>query len=287
MLSIAMKRTSTDKLCLRSFAGLAFAAAMLCLASYGETPAATSFHPVTCEGVYPLHLQGIATDGTAAIFWSWTDTLVKTDLQGHLLARVPAPNHHGDPCYAGGKVYVAVNLGKFNAPEGKADSWVYVYHADTLALEAKHAVPEVVHGAGGIAEHAGKFLVIGGLPPGVEENYLYEYDAAFKFRGRHVLASGYTDKGIQTATWRGDSWWFGCYGKPQVLLRANAEFKLMGRWNFDAALGLEALPDGRFLLGRDSAKGKEHTGRVVIGHEDAARGMTVIVEANELPAAAK
>jgi hypothetical protein len=35
-------------------------------------------------------------------------------------------------------------------------------------------VPEVFHGAGGTGYHDGRFVVIGGLPPGVEENYVYE-----------------------------------------------------------------------------------------------------------------
>jgi hypothetical protein len=85
---------------------------------------APTFASTTCEGTYPKHLQGVAADGRQAIFWSWTDALVKTDLQGRLLRRIPADDHHGDLCFAAGKVYVAVNLGKFNAPPGAANSWV-------------------------------------------------------------------------------------------------------------------------------------------------------------------
>ncbi len=46
--------------------------------------------------------------------------------------------------------------------------------------------------------YKGKFLIVGGLPTGVDENYLYEYDESFKFRTRHVLGGGYTLMGIQT-----------------------------------------------------------------------------------------
>lgn len=236
---------------------------------------AAPFAPAACEGVYPNHLQGVTTDGREAIFWSWTDALVKTDLRGRILKRVPADHHQGDLCFRDGKVFVAVNLGKFNEPEGKADSWVYAYDATTLELLARHRVPELVHGAGGIAQHEGKFIVIGGLPPGVPENYLYEYDLDFHFVKRHVLASGHTDKGIQTAAWANGAWWFGCYGSPRVLLRADADYKLTGRWEFDASLGIEALPDGRFLIGQNTAqKGAGHTGRVVLAREGGASGLT-------------
>ena len=56
-----------------------------------------------------------------------------------------------------------VSKAKFNRPAGEADSWVYVYDADTLVELAKHRVPEVVHGAGGMAWRDGRFFIVGGL----------------------------------------------------------------------------------------------------------------------------
>ena len=233
-----------------------------------------SFRPTRCDGFYPRHVQGITTDGQGAIFWSWTEALVKTDLRGRVLKEVKAADHHGDLCFSEGKVYVAVNLGQFNEPPGKENSWVYVYDAATLAEVARHPVPELVHGAGGITCRDGKFLVVGGLPPGVPENYLYEYDASFKFLERHVLASGHTDKGIQTAAWIDRAWWFGCYGTPRILLRADEQFRLTGRWEFDASYGLDALPDGRILVGRNvNLKGTGNAGRLVIGRADPVKGV--------------
>ena len=111
---------------------------------------------VKCEGTYKYHLQGVCTNGTDAIYWSFTDTLVKTDSSGKVTKKIAVGNHHGDLCHADGKIYVAVNFGKFNDPEKQADSWVYVYDADSLEVIAKHNVPELVYGAGGIAHHAGK-----------------------------------------------------------------------------------------------------------------------------------
>lgn len=243
------------------------------LVNAGEAP---MLQAASCEGVYPRHLQGICTNDRDAIYWSWTDALVKTDAQGRILKQVPVANHHGDLCFHGGRVHVAVNLGKFNEPAGRADSWVFVYDADTLVEIARHPVPELVHGAGGMAYHAGRFLIVGGLPPGVNENYLYEYDEAFHFRQRHVLESGHTLMGIQTAAFADGSWWFACYGKPQILLRADEQFQLTGKWEFDASLGIAPLAGGRFLIGQNTAiKGVGNQGRVVIAKPDRTKGLVI------------
>ncbi len=147
-----------------------------------------------------MHLQGISTDKKNNIFWSFTNELVRTDLKGKVSDRIKVfLNHHGDLCYVVGRVYVAVNLGKFNELQGQEDSWVFVYDAANLKELARYMVPELVHGAGGISFCKGKFFVIGGLPQGYSENYIYEYDMDFKFFKRHVIPSGYTYKGIQTA----------------------------------------------------------------------------------------
>jgi len=263
----------------RSFVSLAFAAsASPAFADDAKRPA---FHAVACEGVYPKHLQGICTNDRDAIFWCFTTALVKTDAEGHVIKQVLVASHHGDLCYKDGRVYVAVNLGKFNEPAGKEDSWVYVYDAATLAEVARHPVPELVHGAGGMAYHDGKFIVIGGLPPGVNENYLYEYDESFQFRTRHVLASGYTLMGIQTATHAEGAWWFGCYGKPTVLLRSDEKFEFNGKWEFNASYGITPLDRGRFLIAQNTAvKGDDgktpgNQARLVIARSDEKAGVVV------------
>jgi len=238
--------------------------------------AADGFRATTCEGNYPRHLQGLCTDGKDALYWCWTDFLVKTDADGHLLKKVPVANHHGDLCFHAGRVFVATNLGKFNRPAGEADSWVYVYDGDTLAEVAKHRLPELVHGAGGMAFHDGKFILVGGLPPGVNENYLYEYDEKFQFQQRHVLASGYTLMGIQTAAYADGAWWFGCYGKPQELLRADDKFQFVQKWTFNASVGIAPISGGRFLIAQNTnVKGQGNQAKVVIARSDEAAGLVI------------
>ncbi len=235
------------------------------------------FHNVTCEGTYPHHLQGICTNDRDAIYWSFTTTLVKTDVTGKVQKQIPVGSHQGDLCYVDGKIYVAVNFGRFNDPGGNADSWVYVYDADDLSPLAKHAAQEVFHGAGGIGFRGGHFFVVGGLPETVEKNYVYEYDDEFRFAKKHVIASGHTHLGIQTAAFAKGQWWFGCYGDPKILLVTHADFRMKGRYEFDCSLGIVGLPDGRFLSasGRNE-KGKGCTGRARLVEADDSRGLAAV-----------
>ncbi|MCU0879832.1 MAG: hypothetical protein MUF06_18830 [Pirellulaceae bacterium] len=241
---------------------------------------AAEFRSVACEGTYSHHLQGVCAD-REAIYWCFTTTLVKTDLSGKVLHKVPVANHHGDLCLHEGKLYVAVNLGKFNDPAGNADSWVYVYQPDDLAFVAKHAVPEVFHGAGGIGVRGGRLFVVGGLPASIEENYVYEYDGDFKFIAKHTIASGHTHLGIQTATFAGGRWWLGCYGDPQILLVTDADFKLLGRHEYDCSLGIVGLTDGRFLSASGRSAPGACTGSVRLAVADEERGLRVLEQGKE------
>lgn len=230
---------------------------------------------LSCPGEYQHHLQGVCTNGDA-IFWSFTTTLVKTDREGKLLEKVPVANHHGDLCHHEGNIYVAVNLGKFNDPEGNAKSWVYVYDASTLKEVARHPVPEVFHGAGGIGFHQGHFFVVGGLPNDVSENYVYEYDGNFKPVKRHVITSGHTHLGIQTAAFVNGYWWFGCYGTPQITLVTDTEFKMIGRYEQDCSLGVAQIDDGRMWIASGSCKPKTGcTGKIKSALANPKKGFTL------------
>lgn len=235
---------------------------------------AADFHSITCEGTYSHHLQGVCAD-SESIYWCFTTTLVKTDLDGKVLNQIPVANHHGDLCSHDGKIYVAINLGKFNDPQGNANSWVYVYRAADLSLIAKHETQEVFHGAGGVGFHNGHFYVVGGLPEAVPENYVYEYDDQFKFVRKHTIQSGHTRLGIQTATFAEGRWWFGCYGDPEILLATDADFRMLGRYQYDCSLGIAGIPGGRLLSARGECRDKVCRGSVRLAVPDDKLGLRI------------
>jgi ribosomal protein L7/L12 len=241
-----------------------------------DKPADGLFHNVACEGIYPKHLQGMCADDKDSMFWSFTDVLVKTDREGRVVKKVPVASHHGDLCFHDGKLFVAVNLRKFNDPKGDADSWVYVYRAADLSELARHKVPELLYGAGGMAYCDGRFFIIGGLPPNIEENYVYEYDKDFKFLKRHVINSGYTYLGIQTAAYCNGCWWFGCYGKPAVTLKTDGAFRMLGKYTFNCSLGIVGQRDGSLLVAQGKfLPGKGHAASVSVADADPQKGLVV------------
>jgi len=84
-----------------------------------------------------LHLQGFAKGGNF-MYWSYTDSLVKTTLTGTVKCQVEIRTGHlGDCDWYDGKIYSSL-LGK-PLPGHRWDDWtafeVYVFNDDNLALE--------------------------------------------------------------------------------------------------------------------------------------------------------
>lgn len=211
----------------------------------------TQSNPIVCEGEYPEHLQGVCSDGNF-FYWSWTTFLVKTDLDGKLVNRVKVHSHHGDLCFYDSKLFVAVNLGKFNeASPDEADSWIYVYDAGSLEELERYRLPEVVHGAGAVAHDGDKFMVAGGLPDGYNENSIYEYDHRFRFLVEHNVSSGYTWRGIQTLTYADRCWWAGIYhtsGDTGALLQIDDRMNFITKFDVNASLGIVRNSPQTFLV---------------------------------------
>lgn len=219
---------------------------------------------IVCDGAYRNHLQGVARDASGDLYWSFTTTLVKTDPYGRLVQEIEVENHHGDISVVGDRLYCALNKGAFNDPDGKADNWIVVYETADLKEIGRKATPFVTYGAGGISSDGESLLVVGGLPNGFEQNYLYEFDYYLQFQRKYVMESGWTKLGIQTATFAEGRWWFGCYGDPPQLLSANVELNDLVRSEFDCSFGLVPLGDGKFFTARDRlVSGQGHVGSLV------------------------
>lgn len=225
----------TEIICL--LLAVVWAAVNLSAASLAELPVGSV---IACEGSYGDHIQGMATDGEA-IYWSFASTLVKTDLNGKVLKSVPVPYHCGDPCWADGALYVPYGGGSWNREIGDAESrnFIRVYNAE-LELTGEHHVPEVVYGAGCIEFRSGKFYVGGGLPDGKGENYIYEYDAKFRFVKRHAIPVS-SHLGVQTIKYAAGSFWLGCYGKPNFCIRTDEQFRIRERYDYATTVGVIPL----------------------------------------------
>lgn len=144
---------------------------------------------IICEGSdYPYHLQGVATDGTN-LYWTFTTVLVKTDLQGKLVAKHEPKRegaHMGDLSCRNGKVYVGVGRGR-RADGSRIPGEVWEMNAETLAVERTFATPEAIWCNNGLAWWDGSWWVISSSPQGFEYNILVEYDENFVYRETHLV----------------------------------------------------------------------------------------------------
>ncbi|MFO7973808.1 MAG: hypothetical protein R6V12_04155, partial [Candidatus Hydrogenedentota bacterium] len=53
----------------------------------------------------------------------------------------------------------------------------------------------------------------------------------------------------QTACWFDGAWWFGCYENKNGLLKTDAAFNLLGRYDPNYSVGIARWADGKCLRG--------------------------------------
>ena len=191
----------------------------------------------SCEKSYPQHLQGFDCDDDY-IYWSFSDMMVKTDWQGKEIMAVKVPYHHGDICVSNGKIYAAVNFGRFNNPNGKAKNFIYVYDCKDLKKIAEYPVNEVFHGAGAVTPSENGFIVAGGLPPQPAKypaNLLYEYDKDFKFI-RKIEVAPWTLSGVQVIQKVPGGWLLA--GHRNRLIVCNDKFEFLSDEGYNGTHGI-------------------------------------------------
>ncbi|MBE6426999.1 MAG: hypothetical protein E7028_00165 [Planctomycetaceae bacterium] len=192
-----------------------------------------------CEGEYPHHLQGFASDGES-IYWSFTSVLMKSDLNGKKISQIDVPSHHGDCCVVEGKLYVATHL---NWPSEDRTAWIYVYDCKSLTLLEKINIPEL-DGAGvdGISFFDGFFYVCCGKDHEdvVPFNRIFKMTKDFQTVAR-LQVPGLTVYGIQAFSWGNGYFWLGTYGKEGTI-QCDADMKVVGKHEIDASVGVYELP---------------------------------------------
>ena len=199
---------------------------------------------------YRYHLQGTASDGNS-IFWTFTDVLVKTDMQGNLVKEIQVPSHHGDCCVEGGKLYVSTHM---NWPRKDATSWIYVYDCADLAFVTKYPLAEYdQRGVDGITFHDGHFYICIGKDPKdmTPFNLVIRTTPDFQIVQK-IEVPGTTVYGIQTLNWAGGFFWCGNYGRENTHTQQwDRDFKAVVDHRLDLSTGcipLEPTAAGEIRL---------------------------------------
>ncbi len=230
---------------------------LLACAAMAEYPA----YPEIADGIRcgdkwdAGHLQGFDADAEH-IYWVFTSRLVKTDLKGNVVKDIAikkeknAPKlHGGDPCVVDGIVYVAFCGGAFNqVPEDPVNVPLYIqlYDSELNYIKSYH-VPEVQYGVGGMTYANGHFYIIGGRPWEMPGNRVQKFDKEFRYLQSYELPMN-TVMGIQTISFDGTYFYFGCYSFPNTLYRTDASFQNLQYFDTNAgAYGMIPLKNGKML----------------------------------------
>ena len=234
---------------------------------------AVSAAEIVCEAKgFAGHLQGIAAD-SSGIYWSFYNTVVKTDYAGRELARVAIPRHAGDLCVAGGKVFVSViYYDKKRAKREGGTGWVYICDTDLKFLR-KVALPDTPR-PDGIAFLNGKFYVAGddfGKKPH-PVNTISVYDREFNFERKITVDVGKpTRYGAQTLNAVDGRILAGFYAdKGNSFFLEPPELKTVGSFPTSVSVGMaeapKALSGGRklFLIARLTGRKKDLGGKVLV-----------------------
>lgn len=212
-----------------------------------KVPTLKEIREIACEGIYPLHPQGAATDGTN-VYWSFTRVFVKTDFKGKILAKDTIDyGHMGDLCYHDGKIYVGMNMsskweGKTRVRTGDE---VWQYDAATLKREKEIPTPQTIFCNNGIEwytfkteDEAPRMIRIPGVPNARDlggrigwKNRRVKQGLIYRSQGMNGNATGPANNrkpgrirlSAETAAWLRD----GLGIKSDVDLRSDPEVEFM------------------------------------------------------------
>ncbi len=215
---------------------------------------AQTWHDAKVSGAFRGHLQGIDVhDGK--IYWSQTFNLIRTDNDGNIERIIDAEYHHGDVCVANGKLYCAVNKGKFNQnPNANlAKNFVYVYD---LNLKCLSIIPinNMPEGLGAITYHNGKFYLGGGCYKEEKTFKIFQFSEDFKFEKKYEVPVGNSLLGVQTLARAHGKFWLGCYtkkGDKAHLWEADDNFNIIKKHKTIGDFGIAEVKQSKnaFLLG--------------------------------------
>lgn len=226
------------------------------------------------------HMQGFTSDGKH-MYWSFTDTVVKTTLKGTVRRCVPVSGGHlGDIDYFEGKLYASF-MG--NSLPGHAwNDWtsfkICVFDADTLELEkminldicdyykslkGTDADTRGFQGIDGVAfgkipgTEEWRMFVACALDTGekYENNILLRFTLDGVYETEYPIKTGNTVFGIQNLDYDATTgeFWFSTYGGGEPFMPKETLYKTdvnitkaEEKFCFSSAYGFECLGDGKY-----------------------------------------
>ena len=207
---------------------------------------------IECEGAYPGHIQGLDTDG-AHVYWSFTTTLVKTDLQGRIATTAAVPYHHGGITVVGNEVFAACMPGRK----------VKVYCTEDLSFLREHDVPDVRGFPGGIDYHDGHFYIAEGTRSKIFPE-VYKYDKDFSHVKTFTIPL-HLHIGIQTIGRFNNAWWLGMYDRAHPTLMLDDEFHVLAtRRDWVTAYGVKDWAADTMITGVSLSRDKKYMGKAVL-----------------------
>lgn len=254
-----------------------------------------------------LHLQGFTSDGTY-LYWSFTDSLVKTTLSGTMVAQVPVLGGHlGDIDRIDGKIYGSL-MGNSLAgrPWGVWTSFqVNVYDAGSLSLLDAIRLDDCYgfYAAHSGADDAGGFNGIDGITRGVDpetgapalmvacalftgegyrEQQIFQYSFDGHLQKIHRIPTGNTVFGIQNLDFEADTgrYWFSTYSREQpyqpeeTLYCVESDLKTVrASYRYSTPYGFECLGGGKFFASLQSGRNGDRAGVAYTATEETFRTM--------------
>ena len=203
--------------------------------------------PIVCEGNFHYHLQDVCVNDKGELFWTFTDTLAKTDSRGNLIATCSTEEeyaHLGGIVAKDGKLYVAVGFVR-DWSIGSEKAEIFVYDEDTLELIERYPINET-KSIDGITTTPNGFFVAGDRidkGPNVE---IFEFSPEFELLGKHILDTGVTDYGIQNTKNYGDGYLVSLYGSK--LFELDKDFNFVAEYRADIPYGFIVLDSDRLLV---------------------------------------
>lgn len=191
---------------------------------------------VACDGIYPLHLQGVDMNEKGEYFWSYTSTIVKTDAQGKVLKSITVADHHGDVVCWNGKIYVTAAI-IHNYNKGAEKTHMCIYNQDDLTMVDKFIIPGA-NGFDGITRTPNGFLIAAEPQPVIDatQSDLIEFDNNFNIIARHTVITPPVYWGAQNLTRYGDGYLASYYG--DLVYKLDKNFNVVDIYKCRAAYGL-------------------------------------------------